>query len=670
MSRPLVLEDLFKVERLSDFCLSSDGKFAWIISKRVDLENNRQKTINTYLDCETGRRTEVVLHEKGASCIRISRDSKHIVFAADGQVYYANADGSDARCVTHGKGGAGPIALSSDGTRVVFVREQFESERVQKISETGTPTLADIYGLAHPKANARIADKLFYRHWDEWCEKRRHLFIVDIRTGEMRDLTPADKDVPAIALCADDDFDISPDGKHIVYVMNPDDMLARSTNQSIYLQEICGIEAVGEPVNISNSIANDGRPRFISNTKIAYGAMLETNSESDDIRLKVYDLETGMTRLYLERFERSLGDYKVIAPNKIMLMAQDFAHSSLYELDLKDDSLVQLTSGHSYMAFDVSETGRVLVRAEAINKPAEIVELLDLERFEPRYAWPEVKSSEKTRCLTEFGAAIRDCDIDGGRPLTYRAKDGTMLEGWVVLPPNFDATKKYPLILLIHGGPQGAFEDSFHYRWNVAMFASRGAVVAFCNPRGSTGYGAEITRAISGRWSDECPDDILTFVDNVLEQYPCVDPNRLTAAGASFGGFMINWLMGHTDRFKAFVSHDGIFNTEMAGYITDELWFSEHEFGGKPFECPDSYLRHSPHRFVSNFKTPTLVVQGEKDYRCFISEGVGLFTALQYMGVESRLLYFHDEGHWVLSPADSYVWYSEVIHWLMSHANA
>ena len=193
------------------------------------------------------------------------------------------------------------------------------------------------------------------------------------------------------------------------------------------------------------------------------------------------------------------------------------------------------------------------------------------------------------------------------------------------------------------------------------MFASRGAVVAFCNPHGSTGYGHDLTRSISRHWGDECPEAILTFVDHVLAQMPQVDAERLTAAGASFGGFMINWLMGHTDRFKAFVSHDGIFNTEMAGYITDELWFSEYEFGGKPFDCPEEYLKHSPHRFVKNFKTPTLVVQGEQDFRCFISEGVALFTALQYMGVESRLLYFPGEGHWVLDPANSSVWYEEVL---------
>ena len=259
--------------------------------------------------------------------------------------------------------------------------------------------------------------------------------------------------------------------------------------------------------------------------------------------------------------------------------------------------------------------------------------------------------------------------MNRGQKTVFRYKD-IDIEGYVVLPPGFDESKKYPLILLIHGGPQGAFLDSFHYRWNVELFASRGAVVAFCNPHGSTGYGHDLTRAISKHWSDDCPAAIMGFVDHVLAQYRQIDADRMTAAGASFGGFMINWLMGHTDRFKALVSHDGIFNTQMSGYITDELWFCDYEFGGTPYEAPEAYERHSPHRFVENFKTPTLVVQGEQDFRCFISEGVGLFTALQYKGVESRLLYFPNEGHWVLDPADSFVWYSEVLDWLMNHVKS
>ena len=670
MSRAMVLEDLFKIERLSDFCLSVDGNQAWLVTKTIDLNENKTTTHTSHLDCNSGELTEGKLHEKGASGICFSADGKRIFYAADGQIYSANADGSEPRCITHGRGGASTPLPSADGRYVLFVRTLYENEELQKKSETTTPTLADIYGLQHPKANARIADKLMYRHWDAWTEnKRNHLFIAKVETGEMCDLTPSRYDVPPIALGSARDYDISPDGKYVVYVMNPDQMTACSTNQSIYIQKLRGMEPDGDAECVSTSMANDIHPRFISATKIAYCAMLEPGYEADAVRIKVYDMETRETKLFLEHFERSVDSFVPLSETRILFNAEDFAHESLFELNLENDSVIRYTRKHSYLGFAASKSGRVLARLEALNMPAELVSLENLQALDDSMDWPETPSQETVRYYTHYRKVLEDVALDRGDSLTYKAADGTTLEGWYVLPPNFDPKKKYPLILLIHGGPQGAFQDSFHYRWNVEMFASRGAVVAFCNPRGSTGYGHQLTRDISGRWSDECPDDIMRFVDAILEKCPFIDPDRLAAAGASFGGYMINWLMGHTDRFKAFVSHDGIFNTEMSAYVTDELWFNEHEFGGRPYECPEAYTRHSPHRFVKNFRTPTLVIQGEQDFRCFISEGVALFTALQYMGVESRLLYLPTEGHWVLTPANAYVWYSEVLHWLMSHLN-
>lgn len=671
MSRAMALEDLFKIERLSDFCLSSDGCHAWLVTKRINLDENKTSVHTYVLDCCSGDLRACSLHEKGASGICFSEDGQHIFYAADGQIYTANSDGTSSRCITHGRGGASTPHPSRDGRYVLFVRTLYEDPEVQKKSETTTPTLADIYRLQHPKANARIADGLMYRHWDSWTEnKRNHLFIADVQTGEMRDLTPEAHDVPPIALGSNRDYDFSPDGKNVVYVMNPDAMTACSTNQSIYIQAMRGIEPVGEPECVSTTHANDTHPRFLSATKLAYCAMLEPGYEADAVRIKVYDMETRQTKLYLEHFERSVDSFVPVSETRLMFWAEDFAHVSLYELDLTKDHVLQLTRGRTYLSFAVSGSGRILARLEALNAPAECVSLEDITPFEPTFSWPEEVSGERVRYYTHFGQCLESVSLDRGQSLTFRGADGTMMEGWYVLPPDFDPSQKYPLILLIHGGPQGAFQDSFHYRWNVEMFASRGAVAAFCNPRGSTGYGHQITRDISCRWSDACPDDIMRFVDAVLERCPFVDPDRMAAAGASFGGFMINWLMGHTDRFKAFVSHDGIFNTEMSGYITDELWFNEHEFGGRPYECPEAYLRHSPHRFVKNFRTPTLVIQGEQDFRCFISEGVALFTALQYMGVESRLLYFPTEGHWVTNPANAFVWYSEVLDWLMRHISA
>ena len=452
--------------------------------------------------------------------------------------------------------------------------------------------------------------------------------------------------------------------------MNPDAMIARSTNNSIYLMAIDGIKP-GDPVRISDTDGCDTAPRFLDKDTLAYCSLLTPGYEADAVRLKVYRIQDKTTRLYLESFERSVDAFVQTEPGKILFSAQDFAHTALFGLDLATGRIEQLTSGRTYSKF-VYGGGRILAGLEAINAPLECVELTDVKAFEPIIeVGKERLSGEKVRYLTHFGDVLSGVELDRGRCTHYAFKDFT-LEGYVVLPPGFDPNKKYPFILLIHGGPQGAFLDQFHYRWNVSMFASRGAIVAFCNPHGSTGYGHALTRAISKHWGDDCPDAIMAFVDHLIREMPQIDENRMTAAGASFGGYMINWLMGHTDRFKAFVSHDGIFNTEMAGFVTDELWFNEYEFGGKLIDADTVAISRefSPHRFVKNFKTPTLVIQGEQDFRCYASEGIALFTALQYMGVKSRLIYFPNEGHWVLTPANSALWYDEVISWLMTMVDA
>lgn len=670
MARALEIADLFKVERLSKMALSPDGNFVWIITKRIDLEQNTSKAHSYLIEVKSGDIREIPLHEKNCTEIVYIPDQSGIFFAADGQVFHANPDGSDCRQITKGPGGASSLVPSSDGNRILFVRSVFMNPKTQQQWENTNkdPELAEIYGAAHPKAKVRIADKLMYRHWDSWTEnKRNHLFIADVSTGEMVDLTPDDADVPPIALDSGRDIAFSPDGKRIVFVKNPDNFIARSTNNSIYLMEIDGLKP-GKIQRISDTDGCDTSPHFLSDRRIGYCSMLTPGYEADAIRYKVYDIETGQTSLYLKNFDRSIEAPQPVSEHQVLFLSQDFSHISLYLLDLANNFVSQLTSGHTYTRMAASKDGsRILAFSESMNCPSELVELSKLSAFSPcTDMGHETRSSEIIRRLTHFGDVLDDIDMDPGRIVHYDYK-GQTLEGWVVFPPDFDETKRYPLILLIHGGPQGAFLDQFHYRWNTELFASQGAVVAFCNPHGSTGYGHELTRSISRHWSDDCPKAIMAFVDDILKKFPQIDPDRMAAAGASFGGFMINWLMGNTDRFKAFVSHDGIFNTEMSGYITDELWFCDYEFGGAPYDKPADYQRHSPHQFVKNFKTPTLVVQGEQDFRCFISEGVGLFTALQYMGVESRLVYFPTEGHWVLEPADSFVWYHEVLSWLMNH---
>jgi dipeptidyl aminopeptidase/acylaminoacyl peptidase len=313
--------------------------------------------------------------------------------------------------------------------------------------------------------------------------------------------------------------------------------------------------------------------------------------------------------------------------------------------------------------------------------PTEIARLPFAEGFAPRIHPPTSvrealeggrpalgatpRHAEGLRILTNARKALAGLELNDAVDFWANGAGGTPVHGYLLHPAGFDPKKKYPLILLIHGGPQSAFGDDFHYRWNAQHFASQGACVAFVNPRGSTGYGQKFTDQISGDWGGRCYDDIMNWLDALLSANRFLDGKRVAAAGASFGGFMVNWICGHTDRFRALISHDGIFNAETMAYTTEELWFDEHEHHGMPHENRKPYLKFSPHLHVENFKTPTLVVQGAKDYRCPESEGLGMFTALQVMGVESRFLHFPDEGHWVMQPANAQVWYEEVLKWMM-----
>lgn len=278
------------------------------------------------------------------------------------------------------------------------------------------------------------------------------------------------------------------------------------------------------------------------------------------------------------------------------------------------------------------------------------------------------RTDDRSKKLTSFGDILKDSLVlNEPEEFWYKGADVDPVHGFILRPPLFREGKKYPLVLLVHGGPQSAFSNNFHYRWNPQLFAARGYVVVQLNPRGSTGYGQEFTDQISGDWGGRCYEDILKGVEHVVKQYPFIDEGHMAAAGASFGGFMVNWMQGHTDRFKALVSHDGIFNQETMSYMTEELWFDIWEHKGMPHEGHESFLKYSPHMFVQNFKTPMLVVQGELDFRCPVSEGISLFTALQVMKVPSKLLYFPDEGHWVMKPANAEVWYRTVLDFIEEH---
>ncbi|MGH2567697.1 MAG: prolyl oligopeptidase family serine peptidase, partial [Bacteroidota bacterium] len=335
--------------------------------------------------------------------------------------------------------------------------------------------------------------------------------------------------------------------------------------------------------------------------------------------------------------------------------ADDKGSESIFKVSVQNKKIEPLLTNGYNTQLRSSPDGKSLVfLRENLNTPAELFRM-DFD-------------GKNLRQLTRINAArAAQLDMSPKEDFWFDGAGGTKVHGWIIKPPDFSSTKKYPLVYLIHGGPQGQWGDQFHYRWNAQMFASRGYVVAMVNPRGSTGYGQKFTDEITQDWGGKVYDDLMKGVDHIIKAYSFVDANRLTAAGASYGGYMINWIAGNTDRFKCLVNHDGVFNPWSMYGTTEELWFVEWEYGGTPYRNPELYNRWSPLLNAGKFKTPMLVVHGQQDFRVDVSEGFQVFTALQRQGVKSKMLYFPDEGHWVLKPANAELWYKTILDWIDEH---
>jgi dipeptidyl aminopeptidase/acylaminoacyl peptidase len=502
-----------------------------------------------------------------------------------------------------------------------------------------------------------------------------------------RDLTPGDHDVPPFSLGGQDMYAISPDGQEVAYTSNIDEVEATSTNNEIFVVPIAVESAVpsgqspdalrtahatASPKKISTSPGADTTPLYSPDGKyLAWRSQARAGFEADKWRLFVQDRQSGKMRDLTEKFDRSVGSFTWAAlamsgdpdpknaPNVIFFTAEDHGQSPIYGLWL-DRS--QPTAIYQLHADDLAfARSTIFFTKMSISAPNEIwsVWIPDvLGTFSSDVVEPKQVTHMNDSLLSQI-------DMQPLQSFTFKGANNEDVQGFMVKPPGFDPAKKYPLKFLIHGGPQGAWGNEWTYRWNAELFAATGNyVVVMINFHGSTGYGQKFTDSISGDWGGKPFVDLMKGLDYVEKTYPFIDKNREAALGASYGGYMANWLLGHTSRFKCIVSHDGIFNAESAYGTTEELWFPNWEFGGPPWKKRDVYRKWSPHEYTANFKTPTLVVHGQNDYRIDISQGFDLFTTLQILKVPSKMLYFPDEGHWVLKPQNSQLWYKTVNDWV------
>jgi len=471
-----------------------------------------------------------------------------------------------------------------------------------------------------------------------------------------RDLTPGDFDSPVFSLGGQDNYAFSPDGQEVAYSSNHDKVEATSTNGDIWLVPVNG----GAAKNITaDNPAGDFTPLYSPDGKyIAYRSQARPGYESDRFGLMLYDRKTGERKNLTENYSNWVGTFVWFPDSSRIYFSSEREGKSLvwavHVLGPEPKSLFVGENAVGYnddLVMSKSDSALVFTRM-SLQAPTEI------------YRFPSTQNGGVSPITHLNKEALSQVAMSPLESFWFTGAKGDKVQGFLVKPPNFDTNQKYPLKFLIHGGPQGAWGDDWSYRWNPELFAANGYVVVMINFHGSTGYGQKFIDEINGNWGGAPFEDLMKGLDYAEKTYPFIDKDRECAMGASYGGYATNWILGHTDRFKCIVTHDGMFNSTSAWGTTEELWFNEWEFKGTPYTNREGYDKWSPYMAAKNFKTPTLVVHGQLDYRLDVSEGFQLFTTLQRLGVPSKMLYFPDEGHWVLKPQNSQLWYKTVNDWV------
>jgi len=696
--RPMTFEDMMKMKRLGDTAVSPDGKWLAYSVTTADLEKNTRTPELWVQAIAGGEPAKLAVGQPGDGGIDFAPDGHSVLFLSgrDGgqQIWLADFDpatgaASNAKKLTSIATEADNAKWSPDGKSIVFTSAVYPDCAAITTAdfESGNKCNADRdAALAASKVKAQIFTQLLYRHWNHYTgEKRSHLFLVSVESGAMRDLTPNDPhDVPPFSISGGGGFAIAPDSKELAFTENLDPVPAISTNADIFTLDLTN--AAAKPVKLSTSPGGDFSPAYSPDGKyLAWRSQARSGYEADKFRLMVYDRTTKTTKDLLPKFDNWVDEFAWSTSSEVLYFTSGTTgEAPIFQASFDGKSKRITEWDGEYSGLHSLPNSRIVATKMIVAAPPEayLVHYSFTPEIPPsdRNARPfnngkvsitETETGEEESWITHLNDdLLSQLDMQKMESFWFTAKDGTKLEGFVVRPPAFDAAKKYPVKFLIHGGPQGNWGDSWSYRWNAELFAANGYVVVMINPRGSTGYGQTIVDGVNGDWGGKPFTDLMEGLDYAEQHYAFIDKNRECALGASYGGYMANWVLGHTNRFKCIVSHDGMFNAESAYGSTEEMWFNEWEFKGKPWDYygkPDSenpFRKWSPMMSARNFKTPTLVIHGQLDYRLDVSEGFQLFDTLQRLGVPSKMLYFPDEGHWVLKPQNSQLWYKTVNDWV------
>jgi len=654
------IADLLTVKRVSDPQLSPDGRTIAFTVGTVDKTANRVINQIYTMNADGSNQRQLSRGTGSSSQPRWSPDGKRIAYVSEDQIWTMRADGGDREQVTKISTGASGPVWSPNGRSIAFVSDVYPQCATDECNK------AEDDKAAASKVKAHVTDRLLYRHWVEWREnKRTHVFVVDARGGVAREITPGDFDSPPYAASSSIDYAFSPDSSEIAYLRNPDKIEAISTNSDIYVMPLNG----GAPKDITvTNHGYDATPIYTPDGKyLIYRSEATPGFEADRWRIMRYDRSTGQAVELTRGFDQQADEILLSADGHTVYFNADLdGRHPIFSVPVEPD-LRQRIATHvkvvvpnvSTSNLNVGPDGSLIFAASTTANPTEVF------RANP--------DGSGVTALTHFNAdALKAFHLQPVEDVQWKGAMNATVHGFLLKPSRFDPSKKYPLLVLIHGGPQGAWDDSWGYRWNPQVFANRGYVVFMPNPRGSSGYGQQFLNEVSGDWGGRAPTDITNGIASVIQK-PYVDRSRIGAAGASYGGYMVDWLLGHNNdprfKIKAFVSHAGVFNLESMAGATEELWFVNWEFKGMPWQNPVNYQRWSPNKFVKNFNTPTLVSCGELDFRVPNDQSFQLYTALQLRGIPSKLIVFPDEGHWILKPQNSEFWYTNVLDWFGKYLN-
>jgi dipeptidyl aminopeptidase/acylaminoacyl peptidase len=650
-NQQLEFETFFSVHRVGAPVVAADGKWIAFTVQQADISTNSYQT-QIWIMREDGSELKKLTTEG------TSNGNPH--FSSDGKFlfYKSNRSGSSqilqhdlqkgvAKQVSDIYDGAGPFKLDPSQKAYITARsvptDCPDEECIKKIKEArkGNPV------------KARIVDKLMYRHWNQWLNgEYSHLFLGNFGEGNPIDITPGPYHAPPISLAGGSEFHFSPDGQEICYVSNRDEQVAWSTNNDIFLYTI----DTKKTFRLSKGAGNDHNPHYSPDRRfIAYASMEKAGFEADRNRLMLFDRKSKQTTDLTGDFTLSVEEIIWSPDSKhIYFSASDAANKSVFRLSIKDKKIKPVLKGHYVSNLVFLNAHTLAFNKQSMRRSNEIYTL-------------NLKSNSLQQ-LTRFNDEImEEYELPAYEEFWFVGALGEKVQGFIMKPPGFQKGQKYPAIHLIHGGPQGMWGNNFHYRWNYQMFAAPGYVVYWINFHGSRGYGQKFTDVISGHWGDYPYEDVVKATEYVLENYDYVDGEKLGAAGASYGGFMINWIAGHENPYKCLVSHDGVYEQVSMWGATEELWFPEWEFGGVPWQNGTTFDKWSPARLAGNFKTPMLIIHGEQDYRVPYTQGLQLFSALQRQGVPSRLLFFPDEDHFVRKPQNAKLWWKTVHNWFAEY---